>query len=193
MNSHQVCHNKNLKELMRHQFFQIPSLYNLRYFQTALYFRDTFSERRTLSFSDWFKLPVRARTSASRSSFANWPVMGFLGDSIPNIIVSVLFLAAKIGIFLFIFQIFEQRNQKKFIFLSSSFIYQPSILFSQPSLTSLSPSAIAHLSLCHFLVIIDKTLTSRGFSMMLYGFSSFVKSLMLYDCSTILISSSVRP
>jgi len=76
--------------------------------------------------------------------------MGFLGDSIPNIIVSVLFLAAKIGIFLFIFQIFEQRNQKKFIFLSSSFIYQPSILFSQPSLTSLSPSAIAHLSLCHF-------------------------------------------
>ena len=89
------CHNKNLKELMHHQFFQILSLYILRYFQTALYFRNTFSERRTLSFSDWFKLPVRARTNASRSSFANWPVMGFLGDSIPNIIVSVFISRCK--------------------------------------------------------------------------------------------------
>ena len=179
MNSHQVCHNKNLKELMRHQFFQIPSLYNLRYFQTALYFRDTFSERRTLSFSDWFKLPVRARTSASRSSFANWPVMGFLGDSIPNIIVSVLFLAAKIDIFLFIFQIFEQRNQKKFIFLSSSFIYQPSILFSQPSLTSLSPSAIAHLLPLHPIIEIVPFSWNISCRWMQYGLS-FVALLEIY-------------
>ena len=83
---------------------------SLRYFQTALNFRDTFSERRTLFFSDWFKLSVRARTNASRSSFANWPVMGFLGDSIPNIIVSVFIFRCKDTNYSRKFQIFLEKD-----------------------------------------------------------------------------------
>ena len=50
--SYLECHNKNLKELKHLQFFQISSLYTLRYFQTALYFLQSIPEQRILFFSD---------------------------------------------------------------------------------------------------------------------------------------------
>lgn len=93
-----------------HQFFQTPSLsIPLRYFQTALYFLEILSERRILSFSDWFKLPVRARTNASRSSFANLPEIGLRGDSIPNISSVFVCSGAKIRYFFFASKLFGEN------------------------------------------------------------------------------------